>query len=223
MALVDAGVFQSGGPFVTNGTIFSANEGFNRIQVLVNSAKQLDEPPEDTFVVKLSTAPLKFTCGTYQGKAPDYSCSYTVTGAESAGVQTIVAAHGENGADAGSVSMQVALDFTMPTLSNVVPPADAPMAAGTNLFSAGGSNAQVTVTFGAQMFPGAAGKASAQIVPMSAPDSAGVSMSCTNPSPNVSCTYSLTGSEMTGPQTVLLTVTDQVGNAGVAATTIYFQ
>jgi hypothetical protein len=226
MTFVDAGVFKSGGPYIPNATIFSANEGFNRIQVQVNSTRQLDEPPQDTFVVKLTTAELNFSCGTYQSKAPDYTCGYTVTGAETGGVQTIVVAHDESGADAGTISAQVALDFVTPTLSSVAPAADAPMSAGVNVFSAGGSNAKVTVTFAAQMFPGVAGTASAQITPMSAPDSAGVAMTCSNPqgeSLNVTCTYSLSGTETKGPQTVLLTVTDQVGNSGVAATTVYFQ
>ncbi len=208
----DAGAFDANGPFVPNATVFSAVDGFNRINVQLTSSKQLDGQPNDALAVSLQPGNEAFTCGAYQGTSPNYRCSYTVTGMEAQGPGTILAGAYENGVDAGMMSLPVVLDFTQPQITS--------LSANATVFSTevpSNASSMLKISVGASHFAGVTASATATIV-SDVTDMQIKSLSCdaSNNSANFTCSYLVTGTEPLGAAHANIEVVDQVGNASSA-------
>ncbi|MFH1809969.1 MAG: kelch repeat-containing protein [Pseudomonadota bacterium] len=101
----------------TDAVVYSAQTGHDTITLRFDGHDPLDgQPDRPLSTLQVRMAGQSFTCGAYQNNAPNYTCTYTVTGSEPEGLN-IIAVRGVDGAgNETTVSAGVQLDFSAPTV-----------------------------------------------------------------------------------------------------------
>jgi hypothetical protein len=99
----------------TNANTYSRVGGFNQVSLTFNSSEDVGNTAPGLNVT-IGGLDMTNTCGAYQTSAPNYTCTYTVSGADTEGVANIAINLNDSAGNSDSDSTSVLFDFSAPTI-----------------------------------------------------------------------------------------------------------